>query len=114
MQYTQAHTQAILSLCRRRSTRGVTERRLSDGQQWNVFLIRGYGVGPIVDIFTSRMGILTYQWERIEKTDRQMLAHMSAIVTTRPPGPPPAKDPEGRAATHRSEDSEGLEFSLVR
>ncbi|MQM05316.1 hypothetical protein Taro_038123 [Colocasia esculenta] len=22
---------------------------------------------------------LTYQWERIEKTDREMLAHMSAI-----------------------------------
>ncbi|MQL90885.1 hypothetical protein Taro_023490 [Colocasia esculenta] len=82
-------------------TRGVTERRLPDGQQWNVSLVRGYGVGPTADHFTSRIGVvskmnckiwqknfaklpvvtqelifrdlqLTYQWERIEKTDREM------------------------------------------
>ncbi|MQM23943.1 hypothetical protein Taro_057014 [Colocasia esculenta] len=41
---------------RRGPTRGVTERRLPDGQQWNVSLLRGYGVGPTVHIFTSRMG----------------------------------------------------------
>ncbi|MQM15796.1 hypothetical protein Taro_048755 [Colocasia esculenta] len=91
---------------RRGPTRGVTERRLPNGQQWNVSLIRGYGVGPTADIFTSRMGVvsklyckiwqkdfaklpvatkelifkdlqLTYQWERTDKTDREMLAHMS-------------------------------------
>ncbi|MQL91923.1 hypothetical protein Taro_024543 [Colocasia esculenta] len=89
-------------------TKGVTERRLPDGQQWNVSLVRGYGVGPTIDIFTSRMGVvsklyyriwqkdfakllvetkemifrylqLTYQWEQIEKTDREMLAHMTAM-----------------------------------
>ncbi|MQM19369.1 hypothetical protein Taro_052368 [Colocasia esculenta] len=60
-------------------TRGVTEKRLPDGQQWNVSLIRGYDVGPTADHFTSRMGVLTYQWERTEKTDRKMLAHMSAM-----------------------------------
>ncbi|MQL98568.1 hypothetical protein Taro_031284 [Colocasia esculenta] len=93
---------------RRGPTRGVTERRLPDGQQWNVSLVRGYGVGPTADHFTSRMGIvskmyckiwqkdfaklpvatkelifrdlqLMYQWERIEKIDREMLAHMSAM-----------------------------------
>ncbi|MQL74413.1 hypothetical protein Taro_006777 [Colocasia esculenta] len=93
---------------RRGPTRGVTERRLPDGQQWNVSLIRGYGVGPTADHFTSRMGVvskmyckiwqkdfvklpvatkelifrdlqLTYQWERIEKIDREMLAHMSTM-----------------------------------
>ncbi|MQL78860.1 hypothetical protein Taro_011310, partial [Colocasia esculenta] len=89
-------------------TRGVTERRLPDGQQWNVSLVRGYGVGPTADHFTSPMGVvskmyckiwqkdfatlpvatqelifrdlqLTYQWERTEKTDREILAHMSAM-----------------------------------
>ncbi|MQL71575.1 hypothetical protein Taro_003884 [Colocasia esculenta] len=93
---------------RRGPTRGVIERRLPDGQQWNVSLVRGYGVGPTADHFTSRMGVvskmyckiwkkdfaklpvvtkelifrylqLTYQWERIEKTYREMLAHMSAM-----------------------------------
>ncbi|MQM08298.1 hypothetical protein Taro_041152 [Colocasia esculenta] len=93
---------------RREPTRGVIERRLSDRQQWNVSLIRGYGVGPTADIFKSRMGVvselyckiwqkdfaklpavtkelifrylrLTYQWEQTEKTDREMLAHMSAM-----------------------------------
>ncbi|MQL77645.1 hypothetical protein Taro_010017 [Colocasia esculenta] len=93
---------------RRGPTRGVTERRLPDGQQWNVSLVRGYGVGPTTYIFMSPMGIvsklyykiwqkdfaklpiatkelilrdiqLMYQWERIEKTDREMLAHMSAM-----------------------------------
>ncbi|MQM19612.1 hypothetical protein Taro_052618 [Colocasia esculenta] len=42
---------------RRGPTRGVTERRLPDGQQWNVSLVRGYGVGPIADHFTSYMGV---------------------------------------------------------
>ncbi|MQL95049.1 hypothetical protein Taro_027715 [Colocasia esculenta] len=89
-------------------TRGVTERKLPDGQQWNVSLVRGYGVSPTADHFTSRMGVvskvyckiwqkdfaklpvatqelifrdlqLTYQWERTEQTDREMLAHMSAM-----------------------------------
>ncbi|MQL77917.1 hypothetical protein Taro_010332, partial [Colocasia esculenta] len=64
---------------RRGPTRGVTERRLPDGQQWNVSLVRGYGVGPTADHFTSRMGVLTYQWERTEKIDWEMLAHMSAM-----------------------------------
>ncbi|MQM23070.1 hypothetical protein Taro_056131, partial [Colocasia esculenta] len=93
---------------RRGPTRGVTERRLPDGQQWNVSLVRGYGVGPTADHFTSRMGViskmyckiwqkdfvklpvatkelifrdlqLTYQWERTEKTNREKLAHMSAM-----------------------------------
>ncbi|MQL80221.1 hypothetical protein Taro_012672 [Colocasia esculenta] len=93
---------------RRGPTRGVTERRLPDGQQWNVSLVRRYGVGPTADHFTSRMGIvskmyckiwqkdfaklhvatkelifrdlqLTYQWERTKKTDREMLAYMSAM-----------------------------------
>ncbi|MQM08081.1 hypothetical protein Taro_040931 [Colocasia esculenta] len=93
---------------RRGPTRGVTERRLPDGQQWNVSVVRGYGVGPTADQFTSRMGVvskmyckiwqkdfvklpvatkelifrdlqLTYQWERTDKTDREMLAHMSAM-----------------------------------
>ncbi|MQM21304.1 hypothetical protein Taro_054342 [Colocasia esculenta] len=36
---------------RRGPSRGVTERRLGDGQQWNVSLVRGYGVGPTIDIF---------------------------------------------------------------
>ncbi|MQM01438.1 hypothetical protein Taro_034194 [Colocasia esculenta] len=92
----------------RGQTRGVTERRLLDGQQWNVSLVRGYGVGPTADHFTSRMGVvskmyckiwqkdfaklpvatqelifrdlqLTYQWERTEKTDREMLTHMSPM-----------------------------------
>ncbi|MQL89716.1 hypothetical protein Taro_022301 [Colocasia esculenta] len=93
---------------RRGPTRGVTERRLPDGQQWNVSLVRGYGVGPTADHFTSRLGVisnmyckiwqkdfvklpvatqelifrylqLTYQWEHTEKTYREMLAHMSAM-----------------------------------
>ncbi|MQL99262.1 hypothetical protein Taro_031979 [Colocasia esculenta] len=93
---------------RRGPTRGVTERRLPHGQQWNVSLVRGYGVGPTADHFTSRMGVvskmycmiwqrdftklpvatkdlifkylqLMYQWEQIEKTEREMLAHMSAM-----------------------------------
>ncbi|MQM20837.1 hypothetical protein Taro_053865 [Colocasia esculenta] len=64
---------------RRGPTSGVTERRLSDGQQWNVSLVRGYGMSPTANHFTSRMGVLTYQWERIEKTDREMLAQMSAM-----------------------------------
>ncbi|MQL69005.1 hypothetical protein Taro_001326 [Colocasia esculenta] len=93
---------------RRGPTRGVTERRLLDGKQWNVSLVRGYGVGPTADHFTSRMGViskmyckiwqkdfaklpvatkelifrdlqLTYQWEQTEKTAREMLAHMSAM-----------------------------------
>ncbi|MQL73054.1 hypothetical protein Taro_005391, partial [Colocasia esculenta] len=44
---------------RRGPTRGVTERRCPDGQQWNVSLVRGYGVGPTVDHFTSRMGVVS-------------------------------------------------------
>ncbi|MQL97541.1 hypothetical protein Taro_030233 [Colocasia esculenta] len=93
---------------RRGPTRGVTERRCPDGQQWNVSLVRGYGVGPTADHFMSRMGVvskvyckiwqkdfaklpvatqeliftdlqLTYQWERTEQTDREMLAHISAM-----------------------------------
>ncbi|MQL99631.1 hypothetical protein Taro_032357, partial [Colocasia esculenta] len=93
---------------RRGPTRGVIERRLPDAQQWNVSLIQGYGVHPTADHFTSRMGVvskvyckicqkdfaklpvatkelifrdlqLTYQWERTDKTDRDMLAHMSAM-----------------------------------
>ncbi|MQL99782.1 hypothetical protein Taro_032505 [Colocasia esculenta] len=67
---------------RRGSTRGVTERRCPDGQKWNVSLVRGYGVGPTSDHFTSHMGVvskLTYQWERTAQTDREMLAHMSAM-----------------------------------
>ncbi|MQL89809.1 hypothetical protein Taro_022396 [Colocasia esculenta] len=92
---------------RRGPTRGVTERRLGEGEQWNVSLIRGYGVGDKAVNFTSRMGIiakkhckiwqkdfvklpastkdaifrdleLTYRWERTGDTDRDMLAHMSA------------------------------------
>ncbi|MQL83295.1 hypothetical protein Taro_015797 [Colocasia esculenta] len=42
---------------RRGPTRGVIERRLPDGQQWNVSLVRGYGVGPTAYHFTSCMGI---------------------------------------------------------
>ncbi|MQL96643.1 hypothetical protein Taro_029319 [Colocasia esculenta] len=42
---------------RRGPTRGVTERRLPDGQQWNVFVVRGYGVDPTTDHFMSRMGV---------------------------------------------------------
>ncbi|MQL80031.1 hypothetical protein Taro_012470, partial [Colocasia esculenta] len=93
---------------RRGPTRGVTERRCPDGQQWNVSLVRGYGVGPTADHFTSRMGVvskvyckiwqkdfaklpaatkefifrdlqLTYQWDRTDQIDREMLAHMSAM-----------------------------------
>ncbi|MQL97282.1 hypothetical protein Taro_029965 [Colocasia esculenta] len=93
---------------RRGPTRGVMERRCPDGQQWNVSLVRGYGVSPTADHFTSHMRIvskvyckiwqkdfakllvatqelifrylqLTYQWERTEQTDREMLAHMSAM-----------------------------------
>ncbi|MQL77075.1 hypothetical protein Taro_009476 [Colocasia esculenta] len=93
---------------RRRPTRGVTEKRCLDGQQWNVSLVRGYSVGPTSDHFTSRIGVvskvyckiwqkdfaklplatqelifrdlqLTYQWERTAQTDREMLAHMSAM-----------------------------------
>ncbi|MQM22627.1 hypothetical protein Taro_055682, partial [Colocasia esculenta] len=93
---------------RRGPTRGVTERRCPDGQQWNVSLVRAYGVDPTADHFTSRMGVvskvyckiwqkdfaklpvatqelifrdlhLTYQWECTEQTDREMLAHMSAM-----------------------------------
>ncbi|MQM08505.1 hypothetical protein Taro_041371 [Colocasia esculenta] len=94
---------------RRGPTRGViTERRCPDGQQWNVSLIRGYGAGPTAYHFTSRMGVvskvyckiwqkdfaklpaatkefifrdlqLTYQWDRTDQTDREMLDHMSAM-----------------------------------
>ncbi|MQM00190.1 hypothetical protein Taro_032923 [Colocasia esculenta] len=89
-------------------TRGVIERRLPNGQQWNVSLVQEYGMGPTADHFTSRMGVvskmyckiwqkdfaklpvatkelifrdlqLTYQWERTEKIDREMLGHMSAM-----------------------------------
>ncbi|MQM05392.1 hypothetical protein Taro_038205 [Colocasia esculenta] len=73
-------------------TRGVTEKRLPDGQQWNVSLVRGNGVGPTVDHFTSHMGVVSKMyckiwqkdfaklpWERTEKIDREMLAHMSAM-----------------------------------
>ncbi|MQL86290.1 hypothetical protein Taro_018804 [Colocasia esculenta] len=44
---------------RRGPTRGVTERRLPDGQQWNVSVVRGYGIGPTADHFTSRMGVVS-------------------------------------------------------
>ncbi|MQM05870.1 hypothetical protein Taro_038689 [Colocasia esculenta] len=50
-------------------TTGVTERRLPDGQQWNVSLIRGYGVGPTTDIFTSRMGIVSKLYCKIWQKD---------------------------------------------
>ncbi|MQM12005.1 hypothetical protein Taro_044915 [Colocasia esculenta] len=93
---------------RRGPTKGVTERRYPDGQQWNVSLVRGYGVGPTADHFTCSMGViskvyykiwqkdfaklpaatkelifrdlhLTYQWDRTDQTDREILAHMSAM-----------------------------------
>ncbi|MQL79164.1 hypothetical protein Taro_011604 [Colocasia esculenta] len=38
---------------RRGPTRGVTERRLPDGQQWNVSLVRGYGMGPTSNMHGS-------------------------------------------------------------
>ncbi|MQL74278.1 hypothetical protein Taro_006641, partial [Colocasia esculenta] len=50
---------------RRGPTRGVTERRLPDGQEWNVSLIRGYGVGPTIDHFTSRMGVVSKMYCKI-------------------------------------------------
>ncbi|MQL77994.1 hypothetical protein Taro_010430, partial [Colocasia esculenta] len=54
---------------RRGPTRGVTERRLPDGQQWNVSLVRGYGVGPTADIFTSRIGVVTKLYCKIWQKD---------------------------------------------
>ncbi|MQM22996.1 hypothetical protein Taro_056057, partial [Colocasia esculenta] len=50
-------------------TRGVTERRLPDGQQWNVSLVRGYGMGPTADIFTSRMGVVSKLYCKIWQED---------------------------------------------
>ncbi|MQL96537.1 hypothetical protein Taro_029214 [Colocasia esculenta] len=54
---------------RRGPTRGVTERRCPDGQQWNVSLVRGYGVSPTVDHFTSRMGIVSKVYCKIWQKD---------------------------------------------
>ncbi|MQL74174.1 hypothetical protein Taro_006530 [Colocasia esculenta] len=54
---------------RRGPTRGVTERRLPDGQQWNVSLVRGYGVGPTADHFTSRMGVVSKVYCKIWQKD---------------------------------------------
>ncbi|MQM13502.1 hypothetical protein Taro_046424, partial [Colocasia esculenta] len=54
---------------RRGPTRGVTERRCPDGQQWNVFLVRGYGVGPTADHFTSRMGVVSKVYCKIWQKD---------------------------------------------
>ncbi|MQL81891.1 hypothetical protein Taro_014359 [Colocasia esculenta] len=54
---------------RRGPTRGVTERRCPDGQQWNVSLVRGYGVGPTTDHFTSRMGVVSKVYCKIWQKD---------------------------------------------
>ncbi|MQM12217.1 hypothetical protein Taro_045135 [Colocasia esculenta] len=54
---------------RRGPTRGVTERRCPDGQQWNVSLVRGYGVGPTADHFTSRMGVVSKVYCKIWQKD---------------------------------------------
>ncbi|MQL77996.1 hypothetical protein Taro_010432 [Colocasia esculenta] len=54
---------------RRGPTRGVTEKRLPDGQQWNVSLVRGYGVGPTADIFTSRIGVVSKFYCKIWQKD---------------------------------------------
>ncbi|MQM15890.1 hypothetical protein Taro_048842, partial [Colocasia esculenta] len=54
---------------RRGPTRGVTERKLPDGQQWNVSLVRGYGVGPTADHFTSRMGFVSKVYCKIWQKD---------------------------------------------
>ncbi|MQM13457.1 hypothetical protein Taro_046382 [Colocasia esculenta] len=54
---------------RRGPTRGVTKRRLPDGQQWNVSLVRGYGVGPTADHFTSRMGVVSKMYCKIWQKD---------------------------------------------
>ncbi|MQM22809.1 hypothetical protein Taro_055867 [Colocasia esculenta] len=50
-------------------TRGVTERRLPNGQQWNVSLVRGYGVGPTADHFTSCMGVVSKMYYKIWQKD---------------------------------------------
>ncbi|MQL90256.1 hypothetical protein Taro_022847 [Colocasia esculenta] len=54
---------------RRGPTRGVTKRRLPDGQQWNVSLVRGYGVGPTAYHFTSRMGVVSKMYCKIWQKD---------------------------------------------
>ncbi|MQM14981.1 hypothetical protein Taro_047914 [Colocasia esculenta] len=54
---------------RRGQTRGVTERRCPDGQQWDVSLVRGYGVGPTADHFTSRMGVVSKVYCKIWQKD---------------------------------------------
>ncbi|MQM11849.1 hypothetical protein Taro_044759 [Colocasia esculenta] len=54
---------------RRGPTREVTERRLPDGQQWNVSVVRGYGVGPTADHFTSRMGVVSKMYCKIRQKD---------------------------------------------
>ena len=44
---------------RRRLTRGVGESRMdSDGEWWNVQLIRGYSVGQTRVNFATRMGVV--------------------------------------------------------
>ncbi|MQL94342.1 hypothetical protein Taro_026984 [Colocasia esculenta] len=42
---------------------------LHDGQQWNVSLVRGYGVGPTADHFTSRMGVVSKMYCKIWQKD---------------------------------------------
>ncbi|MQM11853.1 hypothetical protein Taro_044762 [Colocasia esculenta] len=54
---------------RRGPTKGVTERRCPDGQQWNVSLVRGFGVGPTSDHFTSRMGVVSKVYCKIWQKD---------------------------------------------
>ncbi|MQM16453.1 hypothetical protein Taro_049410 [Colocasia esculenta] len=54
---------------RRGPTRGVTERRLLDGEQWNVYLVRGYGMGPTADHFTSRIGVVSKMYCNIWQKD---------------------------------------------
>ncbi|MQM03084.1 hypothetical protein Taro_035858 [Colocasia esculenta] len=54
---------------RRGPTRGVIERRLPDGQQWNVSVVRGYGMGPTADHFTSRMGVVSKMYCKIWQKD---------------------------------------------
>ncbi|MQM11451.1 hypothetical protein Taro_044357 [Colocasia esculenta] len=54
---------------RRGPTRGVTERRLPNGQQWNVSVVRGYGVGPTADHFMSRMGVVSKVYCKIWQKD---------------------------------------------
>ncbi|MQM13066.1 hypothetical protein Taro_045988 [Colocasia esculenta] len=48
-------------------TRGVIERRLPDGQQWNVSLIQGHCVGPTTNIFTSHMGVVSKLYCKISE-----------------------------------------------